>query len=68
MRGNHCLGPGPEALLIMIAHAVMLRTKEFSCGGVGGESLRPCLEINLVPVYGRDLTGRKAVNVASVHV
>lgn len=52
----------------MIAHAVMLRTKEFSCGGVGGEALQPCLEINLISVYGRDLTGRKAVNVASVHV
>jgi hypothetical protein len=46
----------------------MLRTNEFSCGGVGGRALQPCLENNLVPVYGRDLTGRKAVNVASVHV
>jgi hypothetical protein len=52
----------------MIAHAVMLRAQGILLRGMGGEAVSPCLEINLVPAYDRDLTGRKAVSVASVHV
>jgi hypothetical protein len=54
--------------LIVNANAAMLRSKEFPCGGLSGRALQPCLETNLVSVFDRDLTGRKAVSVASVHV
>jgi hypothetical protein len=54
--------------LIINANAAMLRAKEFPCGGFGWQGFEALPGNNLVPVYGRDLTGRKAVSVASVHV